>query len=90
MRREHRPTRMWRAALLLLVLLAGPALDREPGQEVHGKDSVFAGHGVAIACGVLKEAVEEETQVVIRIVPIGDSTAYISLDGVDPFTANAT
>jgi hypothetical protein len=41
---------------------------------------------VAIAWGVLKTAVEEESQVVIRIAPLGESFASIRVEAVDPFT----
>lgn len=75
-----------RLFLLALVLLAGPTLAAAQGRELHGEDSVFAGHGVAIAWGVLKGAVEEQTQVVIRIVPLGQAYGYVSVEGVDPFT----
>jgi hypothetical protein len=35
---------------------------------------------------VLKTAVEEETQVVIRIIPAGESFAAVRVEAVDPFT----
>jgi len=82
----------WRSTrrhlVLVLLLLAMPTLAPGQSQEVHGENSVFAGHGVAIAWGVLKGAVEEETQVVLRIVPMGESFAAVRIEGVDPFTQN--
>ena len=80
----------WRSTrhhlVLALLLLAMPTLAPGQGQEVHGENSVFAGHGVAIAWGVLKGAVEEQTQAILRIVPTGAAFAAIRIEGVDPFT----
>ena len=78
--------RKGRSIILALLLLACPATALGQGQEVHGENSVFAGHGVAIAWGVLKAPVEEQTQVVLRIVPAGEAYAYVSVEAVDPFT----
>ncbi len=75
-----------RPFLVALLLLACPALAAAQGQEVHGADSVFGGDGVAIAWGVLKGAIEEETQVIIRIVPTRATYAYVSVEAVDPFS----
>ncbi len=76
-----------RAALALgLLLLSSPALAAETPREVHGENSVFAGHGIAMVWGVLREASEEKTQVVVRIVNVGRAYAYLHIDGVDPFT----
>ncbi len=66
--------------LLLAVAAAGQ------GQEVHGENSVFSGPGVAIAWGILKGSVEDESRVILRIVPVGGAYAYVSVEGVDPFT----
>lgn len=71
---------------LLLVLLAPPCPATAAGQQVHGENSVFAGHGVALAWGILKGASEEQTQVLIRIVPAGGAYTYVRLEGIDPFT----
>jgi hypothetical protein len=71
-----------------LFFLLIPTLAFGQGQEVHGENSVFAGHGVAVAWGVLKGANEEETQVILRIVPSGASFTVIRIEGVDPFTQN--
>lgn len=68
------------AMLLLAVAAAGQ------GQEVHGENSVFSGPGVAIAWGILKGPVEDESRVIVRIVPVAGTYAYVSVDGVDPFT----
>ena len=69
-----------------LILLACPRLATGQAREVHGEDSVFAGHGVAIAWGVLRAAAEERTAVVLRIAPTGEAAAYVSVEAVDPFT----
>jgi hypothetical protein len=54
--------------------------------EIHGEDSAFAAHGVAIVWGVLRGATEEETQVVLRIVSPGSRWSHVGVEGVDPFT----
>ena len=72
--------------VLALLLLAGPALAADAGQQVHGENSVFAGNGVALAWGVLKGATEEETQAIVQIVPAGGPYTHVSVEGVDPFT----
>ena len=77
---------VWRLFVLILLLLAYPTPAPGQGQEVHGENSVFAGYGVAIAWGVLKAPVEEQTQVILRIVPAGEAYAYVSVEAVDPFT----
>ena len=73
-------------ALAVSLLLPCPALSADAGQQIHGENSVFAGHGVAMAWGVLKGATEEQTQVVIRIVRTGGEYVFVSVEGIDPFT----
>ena len=72
--------------ILALVLIAGPALAADVGQQVHGENSVFAGNGVALAWGVLKSTTEEATQAIVRIVSAGGPYTHVSVEGVDPFT----
>ena len=72
------PTLLLLAALTLPVLAQGPA--------VHGADSIFAEHGLGIVWGVLKNDAEERTMVVARVSNPGGRYAYVSVDGVDPFT----
>jgi hypothetical protein len=72
--------------LVVLILLVLPTPARSQGPEIHGENSVFTGHGVAIAWGVLKRATEEQTQVVLRIVSTDTSFAAVRIEGVDPFT----
>ena len=72
--------------VVVLVLLVMPTLALSQGPEIHGENSVFAGHGVAIAWGVLKGQTEEQTQVILRIVPTDTSFAAVRIEGVDPFT----
>ncbi len=72
--------------LFTLVLFLCPAVSVGQGQEVHGENSVFSGPGVVIVWGILKGPVEDESQVVLRIVPVGGTYAYVGIDGVDPFT----
>jgi hypothetical protein len=75
-----------RCGLVLLLLLASPTLAQAQGTVIHGADSVFAGEGIVLAWAVLRAPTEAETQVVIRIVPIGDAYRYVSVDAVDPFS----
>jgi len=72
--------------LLALLLFAFPIAAPGQGQEVHGENSVFSAQGIAIAWGILKGPVEDESRVVLRIVPVAGTYAYVSVDGVDPFT----
>jgi len=72
------PTLLLLAALTLPVLAHGPA--------VHGADSIFAEHGLGIVWGVLKNDAEERTMVVVRVSNPAGRYAYVSVDGVDPFT----
>lgn len=68
---------------LLLLLLAPPESSAET---VHGADSVFLAPGVAIAWGVLRTPTEEETVVVTRVSNPMARYAYLSVEGVNPFT----
>ncbi|MFI5339549.1 MAG: hypothetical protein ACHQ7N_06900 [Candidatus Methylomirabilales bacterium] len=77
-----------RRLVVVLVLLVMPTLALGQAQEIHGENSLFAGHGVAIAWGVLKGATEEQTQVILRIEPTGAVYAVVRIEGVDPFTQN--
>jgi hypothetical protein len=70
-----------------VLLLAWVAVASGQGHEVHGENSVFAGEGVAIAWGILKAPVEDQSQVTLRIVPRGQPVAAVRIEAVDPFTA---
>ncbi len=70
----------------LMTLTVWPTLAAGQGRVVHGEDSVFTGPGVAIAWGVLRAAVEDDAQVIVRIAIASRSYGYVSVDGVDPFT----
>jgi hypothetical protein len=74
------------AILFWVVVLSLPVAAFSQGRQVHGENSSFIGHGVAMVWGVLRGASEESTQVILRIVPAGGDYAAVSLDGVDPFT----
>ena len=84
--KQHASVLCWRVVRLLFLLV--PTLAFGQGLEVHGENSLFAGHGVTIAWGVLRGANEEETQVILRIVPSGTTLTAIRIEGVDPFTQN--
>jgi hypothetical protein len=75
-----------RVLVAWVMLLAPPMAALGQGREVHGENSSFVGHGVAMAWGILRGSSEQDTQVVLRIVPTGAEYAAVSLDGVDPFT----
>ncbi len=72
------------ATSLLLAALAWPLLAQGP--TVHGADSVFAGPGVVIVWGVLKNEAEERTEVVIGVSNPAGRYAYLKVEGVDPFS----
>jgi hypothetical protein len=73
------------AAALLIAALA-PTLATGQAATVRGRDSVFAEHGVLIAWAVLKNPVEAESQVVIRIIVTGESYEDIGIEAVEPFS----
>lgn len=69
-----------------VLLLALPVPASGQGRQVHGENSSFAGHGVAIVWGILRGPSEEDTRVVLRIARAGGDYAAVSVDGVDPFS----
>lgn len=77
--------------LVVLILFAGWLLGRPDvvaaqGREVHGENSTFAGPGVVVAWGILKKPVEDESEVVIRIVVTDPAYSHLAAEGVDPFS----
>lgn len=74
-------------ALLALPLLA-PILAQ--AETVHGADSVFTSPGIGIAWGVLRAPTEEDTVVVARVSNPTARYAYLSVEGVNPFTGRRT
>lgn len=70
--------------LLLVAVLTLPVFAQGP--VVHGADSVFAEQDLGIVWGVLKNDAEERTMVVLRVSNPTGRYAYLSVDGVDPFT----
>jgi hypothetical protein len=75
-----------RGVALLLLLLASPIPAAGQAREVHGENSVFAGEGIAIVWGILKAPVEDQSQVILRIVPLVQPFAAVRIEAVDPFT----
>jgi len=73
------------AAFLAFFLETGVAPAAEERQ-IHGENSSFLGDGVAMVWGILRGVREEETRVVLRIVPAGGEYAAVSVEGVDPFS----
>ena len=78
-------------ARAMIVLLALGLLLWEGGglalaAEVHGENSSFAGQGVALAWGILKAPIEDQSQVVVRMVPTDPGYVTVDVEGVDPFT----
>ncbi len=72
--------------LLALWLLLGGAASPAVAAEVHGENSSFAGQGIALAWGILKAPVEDQSQVVVRMVPLDPAYVGVAVEGVDPFT----
>jgi hypothetical protein len=75
-----------RGVALLLLLLASPIPAAGQAREVHGENSVFAGEGIAIAWGILKAPIEDQSQVILRIVSLGEPFVALRIEAVDPFT----
>ncbi len=73
-----------------LCLLAGAGRVAAQGQRVHGADSIFASDGVAIVWAALKGSAEADTMVVIRIENTARDYAYVSVEGLHPFTKART
>lgn len=69
---------------LVLAVLTLPLFAQGP--VVHGADSVFTEPDLGIVWGVLKNEAEERTMVVIRVSNPAGRYAYVTVDGVDPFT----
>ena len=74
------------ALLAALWLIVGQSRAETQGEEVHGADSVFTSATVSIAWAVLRDPVEEKSQVLTRIVNRAGRYACVSVEGVDPFT----
>jgi hypothetical protein len=70
----------WLAAALWLAAQVGGGL------ELHGERDVFTTPGVVLVWAVLRAPIEDDTQVVIRVVLTAETYAYIRLYGSDPFT----
>ena len=84
-RLRHYSLPVW-VAIFIMALLSVASPVAGQGQQVHSENSSFVGNGVAMVWVVLRGTSEEDTQVILRIVPAGGDFATVSLDGVDPFT----
>jgi hypothetical protein len=73
-------------ALALGAAIAQTAFAASDAREVHGVADAFARHGVALAWGVLRGSTEADTVVVVRIESSTPDYAFVSAEGVDPFT----
>jgi hypothetical protein len=72
--------------LAVVSLIGDPGVAGAQGREVHGENSTFAGPGVVVAWGILKQPVEDESEVVIRIVATDPEYSHLAAEGVDPFS----
>jgi len=73
---------------LLTALALAAQLPLGAGLEVHGERDVFTAPGVTLAWGVLRGPIEDETQVVIRVVLTLGPYYYVRLYGIDPFSGD--
>jgi len=71
---------------LLGALALAAQLPLGAGPDIHGERDVFTAPGVVLVWAVLRTPVEEETQVVIRVVLAPETYAYVRLYGIDPFS----
>lgn len=86
------PVSPLRRSLACALVLAGavsvvaPAAFAQPRVDVHGALDAYAGHGVAMAWGVLRGKDEASTFVVVRV--DADPARYrsVAVTGMDPFT----
>ena len=76
------------ALLIAAQLSVGPLVALGAGPEIHGERDVFTAPGVVLVWAVLRTPVEEDTQVVIRVVLTEGTYAYVRLYGVDPFSGD--
>jgi len=67
-------------------MLGRPDAVAAQGREVHGENSVFAGPGVVVAWGILKQPVEDESEIVIRVVVTDPAYSHVGAEAVDPFS----
>ena len=74
--------------VLLPALLLAAQLPLAAGPEVHGERDIFTAPGVVLVWAVLRAPVDEETQVVIRVVLTERTYAYVRVYGVDPFSGD--
>ena len=78
----------WAGGLAVAGLLLVVSIGAGRAAEIHGENSSFAGHGILMAWGILKATIEDQSQVVVRIVPVEPAYTHLRVDGVDPFTQN--
>jgi hypothetical protein len=86
MRPSRRGPRLGLILLVVALLLGRPDAAGAQGREVHGENSVFRGPGVVVAWGILKRPVEDQSEVVIRVVVTDPVYSHVAAEGVDPFS----
>jgi len=74
------------AVAALHAACAHAAPDATAAREVHGVADAFARPGMALAWGVLRGRTEADTMVIVRVASSAPEFAYVTADGVDPFT----
>ena len=77
---------MFGVAAFLAFFLATGAAPAAEERQINGENYSFLGDGVAMVWGILRGVREEETRVVLRIVPAGGEYTAASVEGVDPFS----
>jgi len=74
------------ACLALAFRLAPPDAAAETPAEAHGVADAYVAPGIALAWGVLRDANEAATMVVLRIVTDPQRYPSLAVVGIDPFT----
>lgn len=84
--RVHAPRLVAYLLLGLSMSLAMNVRAQDAANRIHGADGVFVSSDVAIVWAVLKAPSSDKASVWFRVVNTAKKFAYVSVDGVDPFT----